>query len=103
MFWWILSIEFIGAITIYILDGFLDFDFDKMDEGEVFMSCLLWWLAIPFIIVWNLHDYGKSRRLKREEKRKEVEKLRVAAQKEVDAAMEEVEQETQQSRNSRWH
>lgn len=103
----LLSIWLAGAIGMYILDGFFDFSLESLiktnDWGVVIFVCSFWWLIGPFALLDTFRDVGKNHRKKRQEAIKEVEKLRVAAQKEVDEAMIEVERDAQvETKNSRW-
>lgn len=86
-----------GAIGMFILDGYFDFDLESMIKddlyGMVLFACSIWWIVAPLATINWLRKSGINHRTEREKKAKEVEKLRVAVQKDIEGAMEEVEQE----------
>src|ERR1700728_140310 len=86
-----------GAIGMFILDGFMDFGLQECIDSEdyhvILFACSIWWICAPVAILGWLREVGKAHRKEREKKAKEVEKFRIAAQKDIEENMKEVEQE----------
>ena len=91
-----------GAIGMFILDGYLDFEFDGLikDElyGVVLFALSIWWLELPLYLINKMRNAAKKARLNRQEKAKELQKIRIAAQRETEEAMIELEEGSKISR-----
>lgn len=97
MWFWIVggaSIWVLGMIIYYILDGWFDYGFKDEDTGFFIFTALIWpiwiWFVIPGIFAGKAHDALKEKRKKHLKKLEAQNKIRVAAEKELQKIEEEL-------------
>lgn len=91
----IFGIYITGIFGMWAWDAFIGFaiDFDGYNGPPLGLACAFWPLAFPIALLCGLAEKlenVKKRRVAREEQQ---EKVRIAAQKEIDIYMQEVEEE----------
>ena len=91
----IIGTYFAGVFGMWFWDAYIGFGFeyDTRSNPPLGLACALWPLFVPITLIACLTMKMDSVKENRLEKEKQQEKVRVAAQKELDIYMREVEEE----------
>lgn len=86
---------FLMMMAFYAWDAFIGFpvEFDGHDQPPLLLVAAFWPIAVPIIILYKFSLSLEQVKRKRVVKEKQLEKVRVAAQVEMDLYLEEVERE----------
>lgn len=83
-----LGIWILGMFVFYILDGWLDYGFDKDQSGAFALTSATWplwiWWYLPCYFAGKAHDTLKEKRIKRNKRIENEKKIRVAQQREIE-------------------
>lgn len=91
----IVTIYIVGVIAMWVWDSFVGFgyDFDGNTNWPLPAVCWLWMLSLPIIIFCKLSDWLDNVKTKRLAKEAHLGKLRVKAEQEVNAIMQQIDYE----------
>lgn len=91
----ILGIYIAGIFGMWLWDTFIgfSFEFDGYNGPPLGLACAFWPLAFPIALLIDLGEKLSGVKRQRIAKEEQQEKVRIAAQKELDIYMREVEEE----------